>query len=537
MSHGPPPPLSGSNYFGYGSGTVGGVTMSGDPNDMMSLLDSSMFPAFDDDMSMSIDTNGPSLAAVQQPFNPSGPAAVQPSPSAGLAPSVDLPFSPDDSSAAAAAAVGGGGPGGPGAGPLPVATLGSGSGGGSNNSTANTVTEFTKRRNWPAKVVEELQDFLHILDANGRIKHVSPSVERLTGHKPTDLTDVFLKDLIHPDDVGVFNSELHESIASGSPLRLFYRLRKSDSSYAIFESVGHAHIAAAKFAPNPNNQSPFCQAVFMMSRPYPTKNAGFLDSFLEHKIENERLKRRIAELKREEQDEVEESHRTWRQSQEGRSDITPSDADTSNFFGGGGGGRAGGVATSPMYTMAGNATSTDMAPPNLPASASVAAAAAAVSLTREALEGIAGSNRPDSIRDKMARYEGGTHVDTIEMLTGLRYQQGERSRGITTGNASPTLVKGDAGIAIPADRDPRGMGGDKKKKLKVTEEYVCTDCGTLDSPEWRKGPNGPKTLCNACGLRWAKKEKKRNKDNNNSNNNGGGNGNGNGGEHHIENVG
>lgn len=34
--------------------------------------------------------------------------------------------------------------------------------------------------------------------------------------------------------------------------------------------------------------------------------------------------------------------------------------------------------------------------------------------------------------------------------------------------------------------------------------------GTLDSPEWRKGPAGPKTLCNACGLRWAKKEKKRN---------------------------
>jgi len=150
-----------------------------------------------------------------------------------------------------------------------------------------------------------------------------------------------------------------------------------------------------------------------------------------------------------------------------------------------------------------------------------------VALTRENLEGIA-SSRPDSIRDKMARYEGATHADTIEMLTGLRYQEGERSRGISTGNGSPTLIKGDAGIAIPMDRDPRT--GEKKKKLKVAEEYVCTDCGmsssmilgglsnsitnvtlegTLDSPEWRKGPSGPKTLCNACGLRWAKKEKKK----------------------------
>ncbi|KIR34516.1 white collar 2 protein [Cryptococcus deuterogattii MMRL2647] len=35
--------------------------------------------------------------------------------------------------------------------------------------------------------------------------------------------------------------------------------------------------------------------------------------------------------------------------------------------------------------------------------------------------------------------------------------------------------------------------------------YVCVTCGRTDSPEWRKGPLGPKTLCNACGLRWAKR--------------------------------
>lgn len=78
----------------------------------------------------------------------------------------------------------------------------------------------------------------------------------------------------------------------------------------------------------------------------------------------------------------------------------------------------------------------------------------------------------------MARYEGASHTDTIEMLTGLRYVEGERSRGITTGNSSPTLVKGDVGIAIPIDRDPRT--GEKKKKLKVAEEYVCTDCGAYN---------------------------------------------------------
>jgi PAS domain S-box-containing protein len=151
----------------------------------------------------------------------------------------------------------------PGAGPLPAGAFAQ-----MNLAGASTLTEFTKRRNWPAKVVEELRDFLQILDANGRIKYASPSILQVTGYSVDEIQDVFLKDLIHPDDQGVFVAELNESIASGNPLRLFYRFKKKDAEYAIFETVGHAHIAGAKFAPNPNNQSPFCQAVFMMARPY-----------------------------------------------------------------------------------------------------------------------------------------------------------------------------------------------------------------------------------------------------------------------------
>ncbi|KAI9022856.1 hypothetical protein CLU79DRAFT_751047 [Phycomyces nitens] len=33
---------------------------------------------------------------------------------------------------------------------------------------------------------------------------------------------------------------------------------------------------------------------------------------------------------------------------------------------------------------------------------------------------------------------------------------------------------------------------------------VCVRCNTSSSPEWRRGPNGHKTLCNACGLRYSR---------------------------------
>ncbi|KAF5743051.1 hypothetical protein HS088_TW09G01113 [Tripterygium wilfordii] len=33
---------------------------------------------------------------------------------------------------------------------------------------------------------------------------------------------------------------------------------------------------------------------------------------------------------------------------------------------------------------------------------------------------------------------------------------------------------------------------------------VCTDCNTTKTPLWRSGPTGPKSLCNACGIRQRK---------------------------------
>ncbi|KAI3338259.1 hypothetical protein F4824DRAFT_90576 [Ustulina deusta] len=431
---------------------------------MMSMFDMSNF----DNIPMTLDDLGDLTSPQDQPFpNPTPPSTLAPPPDGPSR----FSSNPGDGPVGPPVSV----PLNPGLGQMQQQSVQPPPGG-------SALTEFTKRRNWPAKVIEELRDVLYLLDANGRIKYVSPSAFSITGYQPEEIVDTFLKDIVHPDDMGTFTSEMNECIAKGNPLRVFYRMKKKDHQYAIFEAVGHAHIAAARFAPNPSNKSPFCQAVFIMSRPYPTRNASLLDSFLEHKIENERLRRRIAELRREEEEE-EASQQSWLQ--ETRSDVTPSD-DTimSNTQG----------ATMFKQTAA---DAQAMPPPERPLNGA---------LTRENLEGATAGNRPDSIGDKMARYEGACRTDTIEMFTGLRYVEGERSRGVTTGSSSLTLIKGDVGIAIPVDRDPKT--GERKKKLKIAEEYVCTDCGTLDSPEWRKGPSGPKTLCNACGLRWAKKEKK-----------------------------
>ncbi|KAJ7505682.1 hypothetical protein B0H11DRAFT_2272484 [Mycena galericulata] len=38
-------------------------------------------------------------------------------------------------------------------------------------------------------------------------------------------------------------------------------------------------------------------------------------------------------------------------------------------------------------------------------------------------------------------------------------------------------------------------------------QHACTTCGRTESWDWRKGPLGPKTLCDTCGKRWARQNK------------------------------
>jgi len=37
--------------------------------------------------------------------------------------------------------------------------------------------------------------------------------------------------------------------------------------------------------------------------------------------------------------------------------------------------------------------------------------------------------------------------------------------------------------------------------------FKCEFCGVTKTPEKREGPNGKRTLCNKCGLRWAREKR------------------------------
>lgn len=50
----------------------------------------------------------------------------------------------------------------------------------------------------------------------------------------------------------------------------------------------------------------------------------------------------------------------------------------------------------------------------------------------------------------------------------------------------------------------------KKRRGRAAPPGRCHSCNRAETPEWRRGPDGARTLCNACGLHYAKLTRKAN---------------------------
>lgn len=76
------------------------------------------------------------------------------------------------------------------------------------------------------------------------------------------------------------------------------------------------------------------------------------------------------------------------------------------------------------------------------------------------------------------------------------------------GTASSTPSKGslghDTSVSVQQAYVPK-----YRKRSRAPAPGVCHSCGNGDTPEWRRGPDGARTLCNACGLHFAKLVRKR----------------------------
>ena len=91
----------------------------------------------------------------------------------------------------------------------------------------------------------------------------------------------------------------------------------------------------------------------------------------------------------------------------------------------------------------------------------------------------------------------------------------EKLRAKHAGTTAPRGPKG-AGAVARVDTPPQGHGGagapsaegaQREEVLPAKPGERCRSCGATETPQWRNGPDGPRTLCNACNSRWRTKGK------------------------------
>ncbi|GAA5911110.1 PAS domain-containing GATA-type transcription factor [Sporobolomyces salmoneus] len=281
-----------------------------------------------------------------------------------------------------------------------------------NAKASSTTSLFSTRKNWSEHIIQEMQDFMHVLSPKGEFVYATPCIQQLAGWSSEDLFGRSIFEFIHPDDSEAVRREFTEASKTKEALSLYYRFKTQAGSYTLFEISGHWYYGSGTAVAEEGDT---VKCFFAIARPYPSKSAAMLDSFLELKFENERLRQELLVMYK---------------------DIEGETAPSSAPF-----------------------------PPGI------------YRVESQDLD-------KSSIVDPVTGL-----VSTQTLIPSTSNTYGALGIGISANG-----VKGD------------GMAAERKKKKPKAEEgeFVCRDCGTVDSPEWRKGPDGPKSLCNACGLRYAK---------------------------------
>lgn len=338
----------------------------------------------------------------------------------------------------------------------------------------SVINHFTSSKEGYRRLLQELDDLLFVLTTEGTIIYVSPSAKRTLGYSQEELVGKPILDFCHADDATLITEELENSVQSAVDSAYHARFVKKSGEYLLMEVRGkpygkeqlrvlgqkdngkngaHSVLASADELMDLPTVPGEIKFVVNTAREYRSKASLAVDGILELSVENLKLRRQLERALKEK-------------------GIDPS--------------------THPLLKEAENELPPSMLPSELFESAGL-------------------DMRERQSFTKNEPYGAG----------------GMNGVGEGVGPLAP----------LPAAGGGAGGGGDgERKKVGVTahgrfiechrsnipfwfflqkkgasEEIFCRQCGTTASPEWRRGPDGPKTLCNACGLAFAKKAKKASK--------------------------
>lgn len=89
-------------------------------------------------------------------------------------------------------------------------------------------------------LVQNASDVITILDADGRVRYVSPSVERVLGYSPDEYLGQDVFDYVHSGDVWEARNAFAENLRhEGISPPMEYRMRRADGAWRYFEAIAN----------------------------------------------------------------------------------------------------------------------------------------------------------------------------------------------------------------------------------------------------------------------------------------------------------
>ncbi|KAK3177804.1 blue light receptor [Lecanicillium sp. MT-2017a] len=376
---------------------------------------------------------------------------------------------------------------------------------------AKGIASDWHKQSWDKMLLENCDDFIHVLSLKGLFLYLSPACKRLLEYDCAELVGNSLSSICHPSDIVPVTRELKDA-TSGSQVNIVFRIRRKVSGYTWFESHGSLYVEQGKGRK--------CiilvgrkRPVFTLSRRNLEAHGGIGDSELWTKLStsgtflyvssNVRslldlqpeslVATSIQELMR--KDSRPEFGRAMEKARRGKivtckhevlnrrgqglqaqTTLYPGDASEGH---------------KPSFLLAQTkllkASSRALAP-----AMSAASSVSGLQTKSGQLSQPAGGSLPpgsqdaalasdDNIFDELRTTKCSSWQFELRQMEKVNRILAEELGGLLSSKKKRKRRKGVGNIA----RD-------------------CANCHTKNTPEWRRGPSGQRDLCNSCGLRWAK---------------------------------
>ncbi|GAA5857939.1 hypothetical protein JCM8547_006630 [Rhodosporidiobolus lusitaniae] len=425
----------------------------------------------------------------------------------------------------------------------------------------DSLTLDVDRRAFHKLLLGEADDFVHVLSLKGSLLYCSPSVTRLLEYEPGELVGSTLSSLCHPSDVVPVMRQLKEASSISQPfVKLLYRIRRKYSGWLWIEAMGKLHIEPGKgrkcviavarprdvaqmhwnelrqggglgdtefFVKLGERGTVLHSTIGVQSvlgcLPQETVGCSLLDLALpefrsqldvaiqqaqlgvpgsvQYKLKNRKggvveVVTRFYPRHPDQTDAavpqdlpIAPTHRTIMAQ---TNEVSSEQRKVVSLF----------ALSAPVYTS--TTTSTAPSPANSDAtsssdSSSQAGSAAGSNKFQSTFKTLAHpSTVNDNVFDELETRRPTSWQFELHQLQNLNKKLREEKEHLLQRRRKRSSVYS------AMSRKNSASASDAGSRASSGISRVCQNCGRTDSPEWRSGPNGKKTLCNSCGLRWAK---------------------------------